>query len=165
MANLCVEVSTTRDIARQILRHRSFSFQEFSQRYSVVPELLPTCARRQDTKNRQNSFNDLDPENLDWFARQQQVLHDNTLTLYSECLSRGIAKESCRFLLPGSAQTFLAVNGTIRSWIHYLLLRADPTSGTQLEHLELAQTIREKIVQTHLPITYKLLHPSCGVKS
>jgi len=151
MANMCIEITTTRAISPQILRHRSFSFQEFSQRYAACPGLTPTTPRRQDTKNRQNSFEDLDVDTLTWWDCVEHDLHKYALDKYREALDKGIAKESARFLLPGAAETKLYMNGTIRSWLHYLQLRTH--ESTQLEHREIAQEI-ELILAEHLPIVY-----------
>jgi thymidylate synthase (FAD) len=140
MANMVVEITTSRAIAQQILRHRSFSFQEFSQRYAAASDFYVYEARRQDSKNRQNSIDDLSQEDRLWFSTIQ-IDHGKTgFALYQEALERGIAKECARFLLPLSTETKLYMNGTLRSWIHYLQLRTTP--GTQLEHLEIAEEIK-----------------------
>lgn len=137
MGSMCLEIITTRAISAQIIRHRSFSFQEFSQRYSPVQEFLPIEPRRQDLKNRQNSTNDLSDETKEWFEKQMNSIYENTNKVYEEALEKGIAKESARFLLPLSSMTKLYMNGTIRSWIHYIQLRE--ANGTQLEHMEIAK--------------------------
>ena len=125
MANMCVEIETTRAIAPQILRHRSFSFQEFSQRYADTKELgsavIPHL-RRQDSKNRQNSIDDLSPDLIASYYRRISQLYEDSEHLYKEMLSNGVAKECARSVLPLSTQTRLYMNGTIRSWIHYLQL-------------------------------------------
>jgi thymidylate synthase (FAD) len=147
MANMCVEIETTRAISPQILRHRSFSFQEFSQRYADISDVgnigLPHL-RSQDFKNRQNSNDDLKErlggEKLASLYRRMSTLLEDSKHLYQEMLSEGIAKESARFILPLATPTRLYMNGTLRSWIHYLQLRCDP--GTQLEHREIAETIK-----------------------
>ena len=147
MANVCLEIETTRDIARQILRHRSMNFQEFSQRYNdPVKELEFTLreARLQDVKNRQNSveIDDIELQN-EWNQRQQNVI-DISKETYLWAISKGIAKEQARSVLPeGNTLTRLYVNGNIRSWIHYLESRLDPT--TQKEHREVAQKVLEEI--------------------
>jgi thymidylate synthase (FAD) len=148
MANMTVEIETTRSISPQILRHRSFSFQEFSQRYANAKELgsaLIPHLRRQDNKNRQNSTNDLietlGPEKLASFYRRTSQLFEEAEHLYSEMVSQGIAKECARDILPLGTQTRLYMNGTIRSYIHYLQVRTDPS--TQLEHREIALAIKE----------------------
>jgi thymidylate synthase (FAD) len=140
MANMVVEITTSRAIAQQILRHRSFSFQEFSQRYAAASDFYVYEARRQDTKNRQNSIDDLSQEDRLWFSTVQVDHGEAGFKLYQEALERGIAKECARFLLPLSTETKLYMNGTLRSWIHYLQLRTTP--GTQLEHLEIAEEIK-----------------------
>ena len=149
MVNMCVEINTTRSIAAQILRHRSFSFQEFSQRYAeamgsgVVPEL-----RRQDTKNRQNSIDDLDYLRQDLYSAKIQHLFDESYRLYEQMLEEGIAKECAREVLPLATPTRLYMNGTIRSWIHYCQLRC--ANGTQEEHRIIATGVY-KLLQEHLP--------------
>ena len=119
MANACIEIETTRDIARQILRHRSFSFQEFSgryQSYDVLPYAIPREARLQDTKNRQNSIETEDEELQDWWASIQSQVHDGAYSLYFKALERGIAKEQARALLPeGLTASRMYLNGTLRS--------------------------------------------------
>jgi thymidylate synthase (FAD) len=138
MANFCVEIKTSRAIAQQILRHRSFSFQEFSQRYAKVDgaDFEYYEARRQDDKNRQNSIADLSEEVQDWFLAAQQQVTDLASKLYYEALNKGIAKECSRFLLPLNTETKLYMNGTLRSWVHYFLVRCE--KSTQLEHREIA---------------------------
>lgn len=150
-ANMCVEITTTRAISPQILRHRSFSFQEFSQRYAECPGLKPTSPRRQDIKNRQNSFDDIDADTLTWWDCTEHALHKFALEKYKEALDKGIAKESARFLLPSAAETKLYMNGTIRSWLHYLQLRTH--ESTQLEHRKIAEEI-ENILAKELPVVY-----------
>ena len=144
MANMCVEIETTRAISPQILRHRSFSFQEFSQRYADTSELgsavIPHL-RRQDLKNRQNSIDDIPAEMLGNFYRRISELYENSEHLYREMVSSGIAKECARSVLPLSTQTRLFMNGTLRSWIHYLDLRCEP--GTQFEHRQIAGEIKQ----------------------
>lgn len=144
MANMCVEIETTRAISPQILRHRSFSFQEFSQRYADTNELgsavIPHL-RRQDSKNRQNSIDDLSPELIASYYRRISQLCEDAEHLYREMISNGVAKECARSILPLSTQTRLFMNGTLRSWIHYLQLRTD--NGTQLEHQQIAQRIKQ----------------------
>tara|TARA_B100000424_G_C22895006_1_gene476062 strand:+ start:270 stop:935 length:666 start_codon:yes stop_codon:yes gene_type:complete len=141
MVNVCLEIDTTRDIARQILRHRSFSFQEFSQRYANPTEdmeFITREARLQDNKNRQNSIetNDSDLQK-EWNDKQQKVI-DSALEAYEWAIDKGIAKEQARVVLPeGNTKSRLYMNGTLRSWIHYIQLRAG--HGTQKEHIEIAQ--------------------------
>lgn len=150
MASACIEVETTRDIARQFLRHRSFSFQEFSQRYADIRDLSDNFVLRetrlQDTKNRQNSI-ESDNERLDmlWAAKQLSVI-EAAKEAYEWAIDNGIAKEQARAVLPeGNTVSKLYVNGTIRSWIHYVELRSD--NGTQKEHMELAKAIAKAITR------------------
>ena len=141
MVSACLEVNTTRDIARQLLRHRSFSFQEFSQRYADPTQDLNFVmrhARLQDTKNRQNSLDVNDPDlQLEWYKQQAEVTNAAKKS-YEWAIENGIAKEQARSVLPeGIMESRLYVNGTIRSWIHYVDLRSG--NGTQKEHIELAR--------------------------
>lgn len=141
MANIVIEIETTRDIARQILRHRSFSFQEFSQRYAEANQFSkPREARLQDNKNRQNSI-EIDDERLKWdWEGVQEALSEHAAEAYQWAIDKGIAKEVARVVLPeGLTMSRLYMNGTIRSWMTYLAVRLDPT--TQKEHRELAQEI------------------------
>jgi len=149
MANMCVEIETSRAISAQILRHRSFSFQEFSQRYAEVQTYEPYHARRQDLKNRQNSVDDLEENDINWFYAAQDKLWRDIELIYRQALERGIAKEVARAVLPMSTQTRLYMNGTIRSWITYLQLRTG--NGTQLEHQQIADSIKY-IFRKELPI-------------
>jgi len=140
MVSVCLEINTTRDIARQILRHRSFSFQEFSQRYADPTKNLSfelRDARLQDTKNRQNSIEVDDAETKqEWQWIQQKVI-DDARTAYDWAIQRGIAKEQARAVLPeGNTQSRLFMNGTLRSWVHYIQLRSN--NGTQKEHRDIA---------------------------
>ena len=152
MANMCVEINTTRAISPQILRHRSFSYQEFSQRYADTNELgsavIPHL-RRQDNKNRQNSTDDLadkiGKDKLAEFYRRTSAIYEDAEHLYKEMISAGVAKECARGVLPLNTQTSLYMNGTIRSFIHYLQVRTDPS--TQLEHREIALKIQEIFCQ------------------
>lgn len=141
MVSACLEITTTRDIARQLLRHRSFSFQEFSQRYADPTKDLSTHlrkARLQDKKNRQNSIDTDDPDlQLEWYQQQAEVINV-AKKAYGWAIEKGIAKEQARAVLPeGIMDSRLYVNGTIRSWIHYVDLRSG--NGTQKEHIEVAQ--------------------------
>jgi thymidylate synthase (FAD) len=154
MSNMCVEINTTRDIGRQILRHRSFSFQEFSQRYAATTALDAAPLREtrmQDTKNRQNSVTTEDAE-LDLWWQQAQAKHQEaTLELYNEALARGIAKEQARAPLgEGLTSSRMYMNGTIRSWLHYLTSRLDPS--TQKEHRLIAGECRD-ILANLAPVT------------
>lgn len=148
MCNLCVEINTTRAISAQIIRHRSFSFQEFSLRYAAANEIgsaiIPQL-RRQDTKNRQNSIDDVPVETIHKFHRRVSELFENAEHLYNEMISEGIAKECARFVLPLATPTRIYMNGTLRSWIHYLQLRCDPS--TQREHREIAQQVKQIFVE------------------
>lgn len=138
MANVCMEIETTRDIARQILRHRSFSFQEFSQRYATVQGYTFSEARLQDEKNRQNSLEvDEDSKIHDWWYQAQMRVKNEASLLYDMALERGIAKEQARKLLPeGLTMSKMYMNGTLRSWLHYVDIRCDV--ATQKEHREVA---------------------------
>ena len=154
MVSACIEITTTRDIARQILRHRSFSFQEFSQRYADPTQDLSFVvreARLQDEKNRQNSIQ-TDDERLqrDWDRQQQQVI-DYARSAYQWAISKGIAKEQARAVLPeGLTESRLYMNGTLRSWIHFIELRS--SNGTQLEHQEVAKACA-KVIAEIFPMT------------
>ena len=148
MVNMCVEINTTRSIAAQILRHRSFSFQEFSQRYAGVTDKPDTLnIRRQDGKNRQNSIDDIDPYTQQDFQIKASQVYDMAYTLYNEMLAAGVAKECAREVLPLSTPTRLYMNGTLRSWLHYTGLRC--ANGTQVEHQEIAQQCRDLIQQCY----------------
>lgn len=139
MASMCVEIKTTRAIAAQILRHRSFSFQEFSQRYAVATDVEIPELRRQDLKNRQNSTNDLDPDIAELFDRKIYEHFNEAQDLYQQLLDRGVAKECARGVLPLNTVTRLYMSGTLRSWLHYVDLRGD--NGTQKEHMTIARSI------------------------
>ena len=150
MVNVVIEIETTRDIARQILRHRSFSFQEFSQRYASVTEMSePREARMQDDKNRQNSIETNDQAIIDqWNEMQEHQLHIAKLA-YSWAIEHGIAKEVARSVLPeGLTMSRLYMSGTLRSWIHYADLRTG--NGTQKEHHEIAEACKT-ILMTEFP--------------
>ena len=150
MASACIEIETTRDIARQLLRHRSFSFQEFSQRYADIRDLDDSIvlrkARLQDEKNRQNSVMTDDVNlHLAWETHQRTVWN-SAMKAYKWAIDNGIAKEQARVVLPeGNTQSRLYVNGTIRSWIHYIELRS--ANGTQKEHMDLAKAVAEAITK------------------
>ena len=148
-AYLTVEINTSRAISAQILRHRSFTFQEFSQRYAAVPDFVTYEARRQDKKNRQNSIDDMSIEDRHWFDVAQNRVQSLTASLYLDALDKGIAKEQARFLLPMSSKTKIYMTGNIRSWIHYLELRTGVE--TQKEHRDIAREIK-KIFKEELPI-------------
>jgi thymidylate synthase (FAD) len=153
MVNMCVEIETTRSIAAQILRHRSFSFQEFSQRYAAVtePAIVPEL-RRQDTKNRQNSIDDLNPYDAQGLRTEIARYYVEADKLYQRLLSYGVAKECAREVLPLATPTRLYMNGTLRSWIHYCNLRCG--NGTQLEHKRIADACKA-LIQQSFPGTYK----------
>ena len=160
MVNACVEITTTRDIGRQILRHRSFSFQEFSQRYASTDSLpvatLREC-RLQDEKNRQNSVKSNDQSLNEWWIHAQGQLSDMSKYLYTEALKRGVAKEQARALLPeGLTTSRLYMNGTLRSWIHYLQSRLH--ESTQKEHRLIAQDVLD-ILRNIAPVTMKAFFP------
>ena len=141
-ASMTVEIKTTRAIAAQVLRHRSFTFQEFSQRYAKVDVPIPPVeARLQDTKNRQNSIVTDDIELHLWFSDEQQKLYEKSVELYTKALEKGVAKESARFVLPLSTPTTLYMTGNVRSWIFYINLRAG--NGTQREHAGVANAIKD----------------------
>lgn len=145
MVNVCMEIECTRDIARQILRHRSFSFQEFSQRYAVADGYELSDARLQDDKNRQNSIPVQDRELKRFWQEQQQDVLRAARKAYENALGAGIAKEVARKVLPeGLTTSRMYMNGTLRSWMHYVDVRCDPS--TQLEHREVAQKCREVLV-------------------
>lgn len=145
MASMCVKIDTTRDIGRQILRHRSFHFQEFSQRYAeVANEMVFSEARLQDTKNRQNSLQVHDVELQEWWDFAQQWSFNTAYEAYQSALDKGIAKEVARKLLPeGLTPTTLYMSGTIRDWLHYLAIRTGPE--TQKEHRDVALAILETL--------------------
>ena len=138
-AYMTLEISTTRGIAAQLLRHRSFTFQEFSLRYAdstALGDILLPELRRQDTKNRQNSIDDLDPILVDRLQRQMITLFSSAKNLYLQMLDAGVAKECARFVLPLSVPTKIYMTGSVRSWIHYIDLRS--ANGTQKEHMDIA---------------------------
>jgi len=149
MVNMCVQIETTRSIATQILRHRSFSFQEFSQRYAEVtsPSVIPEL-RRQDTKNRQNSIDDIPYKTKDIMIEVISDLYEHSERVYKELLEAGVAKECAREVLPLATPTKMYMNGTIRSWLHYCDLRT--ANGTQREHAQIAGQVQDLLYQ-HLP--------------
>lgn len=160
MASLCLEITTSRAIAQQILRHRSFHFQEFSQRYAKVAEddFERYEARRQDANNRQNSIDDLHPVTKEWFTVAQVLTWEAAQSFYRQALDKGIAKESARFLLPLSTRTKLYMHGTVRDWIHYIELRS--SEGTQEEHRQIALACKWHFVR-ELPFTAGALGWEC----
>ena len=143
-STMTLEIETTRAIAAQILRHRSFTFQEFSQRYAQTNYLgdieLPEL-RRQDQKNRQNSTDDLDPNVIDTLNKQMQTLFDSSLALYNQMIELDVAKECARMVLPLCTPTRIYMTGSCRSWIHYINLRS--AHGTQKEHMDIAEACRK----------------------
>jgi len=148
-AYMTLELNTTRGIAAQVLRHRSFTYQEFSQRYadsSLLMDKIPLPAlRRQDEKNRQNSIDDLDPFDVQNLELQMQTLFDSSMALYRQMLGRGVAKECARFVLPLAVPTKIYMTGSVRSWIHYIDLRS--ANGTQKEHMDLALSAKEIFIE------------------
>ena len=155
MANMVVEIKTSRAIAAQILRHRSFSFQEFSQRYAEVESIpTPPYLRRQDTKNRQNSIDDLDVHTKLYWQNEIDELYQKSQDVYQRMLKQGIAKECAREVLPIGSDTTLYMNGTIRSWLHYIDLRAAPE--TQLEHRRIAEGCR-LLIHDNMPAVYEAM--------
>jgi len=156
MANVCMEIITTRDIGRQILRHRSFSFQEFSQRYAEIDSLGDFSlkeARLQDAKNRQNSIVTNNLALQAWWETRQKRVIDECKAAYDWALANGIAKEQARAVLPeGLTPSKMYMNGSIRSWIFYLKQRLDPS--TQKEHRELAEKVLEQLIIV-APVTFK----------
>jgi len=144
---MTLEIETTRGIAAQILRHRSFTYQEFSQRYAdatLLGEIPIPELRKQDTKNRQNSTDDLDPELKKSFERRTKHLFADIMDLYEDMLTAGVAKESARFVLPLAVPTKIYMSGSCRSWIHYINLRS--ANGTQKEHMEIAELCKKHFI-------------------
>lgn len=162
MASVCLEINTTRDIGRQILRHRSFSFQEFSQRYAEVGMFEMRACRMQDKKNRQNSIDinisvDEERQLATWWENIQSKVINDVEFLYKSALEKGIAKEQARALLPeGLTMSRMYMNGTMRSWIFYLKQRLDPT--TQKEHRYIAQEVLS-VLREVAPITMDAFFP------
>ena len=157
-AYMTLEINTTRGLAAQILRHRSFTFQEFSQRYAdtnlLTTEIPVPELRRQDTKNRQNSTDDLDPKLVDAFERRIKMLFAESQELYDNMLEAGVAKESARFILPLAVPTRIYMTGSVRSWITYIKLRS--SNGSQKEHMEIAEMCKQ-IFATQFPTVAKAL--------
>ena len=146
---MTLEIETTRGLAAQILRHRSFTYQEFSQRYadsSMLADTIPLPElRRQDTKNRQNSIDDIDPFVNQEFQVKMQKHFEEGMSLYQEMLEYGIAKECARFVLPLACPTRIYMSGSCRSWIHYINLRS--ANGTQKEHMDIAEACKKIFVE------------------
>jgi len=157
-AHMTVEIETTRGLAAQILRHRSFTYQEFSQRYadsSMLADEIPLPElRRQDLKNRQNSTDDMDERKVNHYNRKMQQHFKQGMQLYQNMLKDGVAKECARFVLPLATPTRLYMTGSIRSWIHYIDLRS--AHGTQKEHMEIAEMVRS-IFKEQFPIISEAL--------
>jgi thymidylate synthase (FAD) len=155
---MTLEIETTRGLAAQILRHRSFTYQEFSQRYadsSLLSETIPLPElRRQDTKNRQNSIDDIDPFVKQEFEIKMRKHFDEAMVLYQSMLDMGVAKECARFVLPLATPTRLYMSGSCRSWIHYIQLREK--NGTQKEHMEIAEACK-KIFSEQFPTVAEAL--------
>ena len=152
MVSMCIKINTTRSIAAQILRHRSFSFQEFSQRYAPVTDNpIIQDLRCQDPKNRQNSIDNFDPYEKQHFEVQLQQHYDQAMHLYQQMLQAGVAKECARDVLPLSAPTTLYMHGNLRSWMHYTDLRC--ANGTQLEHKRIADGVKE-LIGVYFPQCY-----------
>ena len=147
-STMTLEIETTRAIAAQILRHRSFTFQEFSQRYADA-KLLETIElpelRRQDSKNRQNSIDDLEPEKIEKLNAQMNTLFSSAFSLYNQMLEGGVAKECARMVLPLCTPTRIYMTGSCRSWIHYINLRS--AHGTQKEHMDIANACRKVFIE------------------
>lgn len=162
MASMCVEIETTRAISPQILRHRSFSFQEFSQRYAVAMELNLPHLRRQDKTNRQNSIDDLSPAVQEILQTQISSLFEDAKFLYDKLLRHGVAKECARSVLPLNTTTRLYMSGTIRSWLHYCDLRA--WHGTQWEHTKIALECM-KLLKDNVPIIANAMWPTNEVSN
>jgi len=144
---MTLEIETTRGIAAQILRHRSFTYQEFSQRYAdatLLGEIPIPELRKQDTKNRQNSTDDLEPELKQKFERRIKHVFADVMDLYDDMLTAGVAKESARFVLPLAVPTKIYMSGSCRSWIHYINLRS--ANGTQKEHMEIAELCKKHFI-------------------
>ena len=147
-SSMTLEIETTRGLAAQVLRHRSFTFQEFSQRYAdsnLLGKIDLPDLRRQDTKNRQNSIDNLDPEIVEKLNKQMTTLFESSLALYNQMLELGVAKECARFVLPLATPTRLYMTGSCRSWIHYIQLRS--AHGTQKEHMDIANACKGLFVQ------------------
>ena len=147
---MTLQIETTRGLAAQILRHRSFTFQEFSQRYAdsnLLGEIELPELRRQDVKNRQNSIDDLDPAIVDKLEKQMNTLFSSSLSLYNQMLESGVAKECARFVLPLATPTRLYMTGSCRSWIHYINLRS--AHGTQKEHMDIANACKKLFIEKY----------------
>ena len=156
-SSMTLEIETTRGLAAQILRHRSFTFQEFSQRYAdsnLLGEIELPELRRQDTKNRQNSIDDLDPAVVEKLEKQMNTLFSSSLALYNQMLESGVAKECARFVLPLATPTRLYMTGSCRSWIHYIQLRS--AHGTQKEHMDIANACKGHFIKKYPTVSEAL---------
>ena len=153
-AHMTLEIATSRMISAQILRHRSFTFSEFSQRYAEPMDFVPAKARRQAEKNRQSSVDDLPEDITDWWYRQQNQAWLDAEDRYEQAIERGIARECARAILPMNTATRLYMTGSVRSWIHYIQLRSEP--DTQKEHRDIAMAC-EKIFIEQLPTVSEAL--------
>ena len=154
---MTLEIETTRGLAAQILRHRSFTFQEFSQRYAdsnLLGEIDLPELRRQDVKNRQNSIDDLEPAISDKLQKQMITLFSSSLALYNQMLESGVAKECARFVLPLATPTRLYMSGSCRSWIHYINLRS--AHGTQKEHMDIANACKVVFIENYPTVSAAL---------
>ena len=157
MVSMCCEIHTTRAISPQVLRHRSFSFQEFSQRYAIPTDTFATVIpdlRRQDTANRQNSIDDLETERIEYYNKRIDDHFRQAVNLYESLLHSGVAKECARSVLPINTVTRLYMSGTIRSWLHYCDLRCG--NGTQAEHRLIAESIKG-ILKEQLPVVSRAM--------
>ena len=157
-SSMTLEIETTRGLAAQILRHRSFTYQEFSQRYAdtkLLDDTIPLPKlRKQDTKNRQNSTDDLDEFLVQDFQLEMTKLFESSMNLYNKMLDRGVAKECARFVLPLATPTRLYMTGSVRSWVHYIDLRS--AHGTQKEHMDIAEMVRS-VFKEQFPIVSEAL--------
>ena len=157
-AHMTLEINTTRGLAAQILRHRSFTYQEFSQRYadsSLLGDTIPLPElRKQDLKNRQNSTDDMDDKKVKWYNYRMQKHFKEGMKLYQNMLKDGVAKECARFVLPLATPTRLFMTGSVRSWIHYIELRSG--HGTQKEHMDIANACKD-VFRTQFPIVSEAL--------
>ena len=156
-SSMTLEIETTRGLAAQILRHRSFTFQEFSQRYAdsnLLGEIELPELRRKDVKNRQNSIDYLDPAIVDKLEKQMNTLFSSSLSLYNQMLESGVAKECARFVLPLATPTRLYMTGSCRSWIHYINLRS--AHGTQKEHMDIANACKKLFIEKYPPVAEAL---------
>ena len=154
---MTLEIETTRGLAAQILRHRSFTFQEFSQRYAdsnLLGEIELPELRRQDVKNRQNSIDDLEPAISEKLQKQMITLFSSSVALYNQMFESGVAKECARFVLPLATPTRLYMSGSCRSWIHYINLRS--AHGTQKEHMDIANACKEVFMENYPTVSAAL---------